>query len=312
MHGTTTIYKQLQGISMGITCANIIANVYVGSLLGPVFDSFNKDNNNAVLQRGGYVDDIYAQVDTDAHGITQLLTNLNNAHPTLALSGDHNLHSINYMDMTISKGQRWTAHPHLLDVKLFEKSASKHLYIPYTSNHPKKTLTGFIYGEARRIICLSSSQQDALNASRNFADSERLQARGYPLHVIIKQLQKADYNSRHDYIFSSPKASSTNTNQLRVNPTNSTGGNNATNTSNNTNARTVTCVLPYSKFSQDLQLQRVASAALDRYNNNTSHVALEDSNSMVQRTEPPTTTQAALAQDSNKDRGEDFHVRLGR
>ena len=182
-----------------------------------------------------------------------------------------NLHSINYMDMTISKGQRWIAHPHLLDVKLFEKSASKHLYIPYTSNHPKKTLTGFIYGEARRIICLSSSQQDALNASRNFADSERLQARGYPLHVIIKQLQKADYNSRHDYIFSSPKAPSTNTNQL--NPTNSTGGNNATNTSNNTNARTVTCVLPYSKFSQDLQLQRVASTALERYNNNTSHVA---------------------------------------
>ena len=188
----------------------------------------------------------------------------------------------------ISKGQRWTANPHL-DVKLFDKSTtgSKHLYVTVipksTSNHwhAKTTLTGFIYGEARRIICLSSSQQGALYASRKFV--ARLQARAYPGHVIIKQLQKADYTgnseSRRDYIFGilAPKASSTNTNQ--PNPTNSTGGgNNATITSNNTtgNARTarVTCVLPDSKFSQDLQLQRVASAALllllvlvERYNN---------------------------------------------
>ena len=100
-------------------------------------------HNNAVFQRGGYVDDIYAQVNTDLSGIIKLLTNLNS-------------------------------------------------------------------GQAPRITCLSSSHQDALNASRNLA--ERLQAHGYPLHVIIKQLQKADYNFRHNYIFSTPKTHNTNTN----------------------------------------------------------------------------------------------------
>ena len=75
---------------------------------------------------------------------------------------------------------------------------NKHLYIPYTSFHPRSALSGYIFGEAQRIIINSSSRGNALVAVERFAG--RLRQRGYPLDIIIKQLSKAKYSSRSLYI----------------------------------------------------------------------------------------------------------------
>ena len=66
---------------------------------------------------------ISASVNTNSTAITQLLTNVNNAHPALALSSDVSQHSINDMGMTTSEGHRWNTNPRLLNVKLFKKTA---------------------------------------------------------------------------------------------------------------------------------------------------------------------------------------------
>jgi hypothetical protein len=120
-------------------------------------------------------------------------------HPSLKLDITTSTEEVNFMDMTISKGARWRATGYTqLDTAPYEKPMNRFLYIPYTSNHPRASLTGFIAGEARRFICLSSNEQAALDACDRLV--RRLHARGYPLQTILEQLTKVHYDKRMEYI----------------------------------------------------------------------------------------------------------------
>ena len=110
--------------------------------------------------------------------------------------------------MSISKGARCTRSGDVLlasDRKVYAKPNSLHPYIPYTSGHPRGALTGFISGEARRFVCLCTDVEDARSQCLTFAQA--LQARGYPLDVIVSQLSKIDYNRRMVYLKLAPAPS---------------------------------------------------------------------------------------------------------
>lgn len=164
-----------------------------------MFDAFHREGLGKVIYRRGYIDDVFGIVDCTAANLGVLCSRLNSACPGIKLTVDASLHQVTFLDVTVFKGMRWACSGcFLLDTKVYVKPLNAHLYIPYSSFHPRSALTGFISGEARRYICLCSNPFDALEQSRLFV--QHLQARGYPLSVIIPQLCKVQYNRRLEYL----------------------------------------------------------------------------------------------------------------
>ena len=209
-----TTYRQISGLSMGISLAPAAANIFVGSCLAPVLDRFSADiahrhNRTApvVIKRCGFIDDIFCVVDATHDELQELLQRLNSAHHCIRLEPSFSQQSVHFLDVTISKGRRWQQSGCLLDTCLYEKPTNRFTYIPWTSYHSEAARTGYISGEARRYVMLSSSEEDALEAARRFTD--RLRARGYPMDTVLKELGKVQYKRRQEYIFSDSRSGQT-------------------------------------------------------------------------------------------------------
>ena len=201
--GSSVVYTQQHGIPMGLSVCVIIANIFVGNIFGPVFRKAHREGIVFVHLARGYVDDGFGIVTGSPKGISTLQAGLNAAHPSISVTIVCSPTHAVFLDMSISKGARWTRSGGvLLDCKVYAKPNSLHLYIPYTSSHPRGALTGFISGEARRFVCLCTDVEDARSQCLTFAQA--LQARGYPLDVIVSQLSKIDYNQRMVYLKLAP------------------------------------------------------------------------------------------------------------
>jgi hypothetical protein len=190
------IYTQIDGITMGLSCAVVLANIFVGHLFAPIFDRYNNRTDTTVFLRRGFVDDGLCIIHTPPSVLTELLIDLNNASPYIKITHTVSLSQVIFLDMVIEKGPRWH-HTHCkLDTRVYSKPLNKHLFIPFSSAH--SSLASFISGEARRFVCLSTSEDDALLSSLQF--QQQLLARGYPIQVIVEQLACIHYSRRHHYL----------------------------------------------------------------------------------------------------------------
>lgn len=202
--GSPVVFSQQHGIPMGLSVCVIIANIFVGSIFAPVFRRAHLSGLVRVFLARGYVDDGIALIQGTVEAIRILVELLGKAHPCIAITTVSSTTHAIFLDMVVSKGARWASSGHvLLDCKVHTKPGSLHLYIPYSSNHPRGALTAFISGEARRFVCLCTDIDDAREQCRVFA--EALQARGYPLGVIVKELCKIDHSLRLVYLGLAPK-----------------------------------------------------------------------------------------------------------
>jgi hypothetical protein len=87
--------------------------------------------------------------------VTALVGLLYSTVPGLRLACFTSTSDTQFLDMVIFKGERWRASEHrLLDLRVFAKAA----------------LSGFISGEGRRFVCLSSSEDLALAQTMSFKD----------------------------------------------------------------------------------------------------------------------------------------------
>lgn len=128
-------------------------------------------------------------------------------HPSITITTVIDSSQAVFLDMVIFKGARWSGSGHtLLDCRVHTKPGSLHLYIPSFSCHPRGATTGFISGEARRFVCLSTSHEGALEQCLVFARA--LYARGYPIDTIVNELGKVDYNKRFQYLRLTPTPTS--------------------------------------------------------------------------------------------------------
>ena len=257
--GDIDLYQQTHGMSMGISVCTVVANIYVGNQLLPVFKRFQSlpwdtspcsdprrvpAGHVGIIMAHGYIDDIIAVVDLPPEQLQLLLQDLNNANECLKLDITTSNDSVNYLDMTISKSSRWQSSNHLqLDLQPYEKPMNNYLYIPFSSCHPRSSLIGFIAAEARRFVIISSSLEAALAASERFA--QRLLSRGYPIATIVKQLSKIKYSERLNYINSSTGTNnrSTPTHQQRITP----------------------LILPYSPALRCLNINHIITEQLSRF-----------------------------------------------
>ncbi len=119
------------------------ANIYCGRrALRPVFDAFHREGLGKVITdvAKNTIDDVFASgiVDCTAANLGVLCRRLNSACPGIKLTVDASLHQVTFLDVTMFKGMRWACSgSFLLDTKVYVKPLNAHLYIPYSSFHPR-------------------------------------------------------------------------------------------------------------------------------------------------------------------------------
>jgi len=240
--GVHEVYTQTSGIAMGVGCCVHLANIYCRRAFLPVFQRLASALPGCILWARGYVDDISACVRLPPSLVTALVGLLNSAVPGLRLTCSTSTSDTQFLDMVIFKGERWRTSEHrLLDLRVFAKPLNLHLYVPPSSAHAAAALSGFISGEGRRFVCLSSSEDLALAQTKSFIDA--LRARGYPWATIVQQLAGVSYSQRNRYL------------GLEVS---------AVATSGARDRRTVAFVLPHSPAARALRLSRTLQSAFGR------------------------------------------------
>ena len=103
-----------------------------------------------------------------------------------------------------------TKHVHFLDININTESNGKvstslnckptdsHNYLLFSSEHPRHILNGIPYSKFVRVKRLCSKQEDFL--SNCFMLSTHFARRGYPKHLILSSLQRADSLVREDLL----------------------------------------------------------------------------------------------------------------
>ena len=71
---------------------------------------------------------------------------INVSHPTIKFTYESSPHTVDFLDLTVYKGDRYHS-TGLLDIKPFFKKTNKFQYLLYTSAHPKKTFRSLLKGE---------------------------------------------------------------------------------------------------------------------------------------------------------------------
>jgi hypothetical protein len=193
-------YKQIQGTAMGTSCAVEFANLFMMSLELTLINQFQEH----LLIYKRYIDDGFIIWNSSPD---LLLTFLNGFHamcPSIIITHEASLNSINYLDLTIYKGSNFVMSK-LLDTKVFSKSLNLYLYIPYKSEHPLHSKKSFIRAELIRFVRLSSTEDSFLQTKRIFY--QNLLARGYPPLFLNQIFSLITFQDRFKFL--NPKRTKT-------------------------------------------------------------------------------------------------------
>ena len=80
-------------------------------------------------------------------------------HPTLKFTHEWSKTEINFLDLTLYKGERFK-NTQILDIKCFSKPCETFQYLSRDSSHPNACFSGMVKGEAIRYIRNSSSETE--------------------------------------------------------------------------------------------------------------------------------------------------------
>ena len=142
---------------MGISLAPTIANLFMAFLerkLAKKLRKLNKrpplkneqnqyqlvslESNSTVgpllFQR--YIDDIACIWNGSLHSAINFAKEINKLHPTIKVTLKYSYLEMDFMDINIYKGRRFTS-TGFLDTKVYFKPHIAYLYIAFDSNHPK-------------------------------------------------------------------------------------------------------------------------------------------------------------------------------
>ena len=187
-------YLQIQGVAMGTKMAPNFANIFMANF-----------EEKHILQRPDkpyfyrrYLDDIFIIWTDTTSKLQQLVTDINNCHPTIKLTSETSTESINYLDLTI------TINSKQLTTSTYFKPANTFSYLPANSHHPNSTKQGIVKGEMIRML-RNNSDQTGFTEQSDFI-KDKLVQRNYSNTTI--QQQTPDYSQRTNYLTTTSKKSS--------------------------------------------------------------------------------------------------------
>ena len=134
------------------------------------------------------VDDYFiALIGTEAEKQT-IIDAFRTADPNRPVTVERSDNSVNYLDVTIYKGDRFRKTGRV-DTKLFTKPTNTELHLPYSSFHPSSTFDSILHGQHQRSLIASSGiEQHTATMLQKYTGYLR---RGYPKEKLNRILLQA-------------------------------------------------------------------------------------------------------------------------
>lgn len=133
--------------------------------------------------------------DTNKEDIEFFIEQANAYHPTIKFTAEVSQIETTFLDTTVYKGERFEKE-RILDVRTHFKPTETFQYTHFKSSHPAGVKTGFVKGEALRLLRTNSSKVIFEENIKNF--KTRLISRGYPEQMVEKTLSEVKYKDRKE------------------------------------------------------------------------------------------------------------------
>ena len=150
-------------------------------------------SSNKPLVWKRYIDDIFSLWNIDKKDIGSFIELVNNHHPTIKFTAEISDTEITVLDTCVHKGYRFERES-ILDVRTHFKLTESFQYTEFSSCHPPGVRTGFIKGEALRLLRTNSSEETFEENIKQF--KRNLRARGYPDNLSKKILSEVKFSER--------------------------------------------------------------------------------------------------------------------
>ena len=188
-----SMYHQVQGTAMGTKMAPAYANLFMAELEEKLLRNHTTD---PILWKR-YIDDILCIWPGSQQSLDHFIQYLNGAHPTIKFTCESSPHSVDFLDVTIYKGDRYRS-TGTLDIKPFFKPTNKFQYLEYSSAHPRNMFRGLIKGELTRLLRACSDEAEYLKIQ---AKTFRLfRDRGYPPKLIKSAQDSVPFSNRQQVL----------------------------------------------------------------------------------------------------------------
>ena len=184
-----TMYHQVQGTAMGTKMAPAYANLFMAELEEKLLE--NSPTDPLLWKR--FIDDILCIWPGSKESLKEFMDQINKAHPTIKFTYECSNTSIDFLDLTIYKGERYRS-TGKLDVKPFFKHTNKFQYLEYNSAHPSNTFKSVVKGEMTRLLRACSSEQIYKEIQRKMHRIFR--DRGYPNRLIQDTFHTVQFKDR--------------------------------------------------------------------------------------------------------------------
>ena len=188
-HFADRMYHQVQGTAMGTKTAPAYANLFMAELE----ESILENTTTTPLLWKRYIDDILCIWPGSPESLETFVDQINSMHPTIKFTYECSRESVDFLDITIYKGNRF-AHTNKLDVKPFFKKTNKFQYLEYSSAHPRRTFSSLVKGEMIRL--LRACSQEATYKSVQHKMELIFRDRGYPKAIIAQATASVPFSSR--------------------------------------------------------------------------------------------------------------------
>ena len=187
------MYHQIQGTAMGTKMAPAYANLFMAQLEEKLLENYS---TKPILWKR-YIDDVLCLWPGSPNDLKIFIDYLNRAHPTIKFTYECSNASVDFLDLTIYKGDRYKT-THHLDIKPFFKTTNKFQYLSYSSAHPRMTFSSLIKGESTRLLRACSSE-DEYNTVQNKM-FQAFKDRGYPAKLIKRIQNSVQYTQRKNIL----------------------------------------------------------------------------------------------------------------
>ena len=152
-------YLQTWGTAMGKKFAPNYANIFLANWENEALNKSSKLPDCYFR----YLDDIFIIWSHSENEFWEFFNVLNNHHPTIKLKASINENSVDFLDVTVFKGQRFTKNQNL-DTKVYFKPTDTHQLLHKSSYHPKHTFKSLIKSQIIRFHRICNNENDFNNA----------------------------------------------------------------------------------------------------------------------------------------------------
>ena len=176
-------YEQISGTTMGTKCAPSYSILFMDKLER----DFLSTSRLIPLVWWRFIDDIFMIWQHSHEELCSFLDALNSFHETIKFTAEISDISVNFLD---KEGN--------LSTDLYTKPTDSHLYLHYSSYHPKHQKDSLPYSQALRLRRICSTDNLYKTASENLL--QNFKYRGYPTQLVRSAINKAFSRNRDDLL----------------------------------------------------------------------------------------------------------------